>query len=169
MNKKKDYIKFIQLFNLYNSMKILALFIGFLFCFNSNAAEVESSFYVSLRSDEVNLRTGPGNEYPIKYVYQLKDMPLKVVGQYDNWYKIKDKDNEEGWVNKNLTSKKRTMIVINGTQIMYKKDDTKSNPIFRLEENVVVKYDKCNQNWCKVEVNNRSGWIQNKNIWGYEE
>ena len=103
MNKKKDYIKFIQLFNLYNSMKILALFISFLFCFNSNAAEVESSFYVSLRSDEVNLRTGPGNEYPIKHVYQLKDMPLRVIGEYDNWYKVKDKDNDEGWVNKYVT------------------------------------------------------------------
>ena len=79
-----------------------------------------------------------------------------------------DKDKDEGWVNKNLTSKKRTLIVLNGTQIMYKKDNINSSPIFRLEENVVVKYDKCNKEWCKVEVNNKNGWIQNKNLWGYE-
>ena len=169
MNKKKNYINFIQLSILCDYMKILILLIGFLFCFNSNATEIENLFYVSLRSDEVNLRNGPGNEYPIKYVYQLKDMPLKVIGEYDNWYKVKDKDNDEGWVNKNLTSKKRTMIIVNGTQIMYKKDNTKSNPIFRLEENVVVKYDKCNQNWCKIEINNKTGWVQSQNVWGHEK
>lgn len=151
-------------------MKTLIFSIIFLFCFNSNAIETsENNFYVSLRSNEVNLRTGPGNEYPIKYVYQLKEMPLKVLGEYDNWYKVKDKDGDEGWVNKNLTTKNRTIIVINGTQIMYKKNNTDSRPIFRLEENVIVKYDKCNQNWCKVEINDKTGWIQKENIWGYEE
>ena len=159
----------ISYFNLCNSMKILSLFVGLLFCFVSNATEIEDSFYVSLRSDEVNLRIGPGNEYPIKYVYQLKDMPLKVLGEYDNWYKVVDKDNDEGWVSKNLTSKKRTLIVVNGTQIMYKKDNTNSTPIFRLEENVIVKYNKCNEKWCKVEANNKTGWIQNTNVWGYEK
>jgi len=149
-------------------MKVLLLFVGLLLFFDSGAKEIDDSFYISLRSNEVNLRTGPGNEYPIKYVYQLKDMPLRVVGEYDNWYRVMDKDDDEGWVNKNLTSKKRTLIVINGTQIMYKKDSAESAPIFRLEENVVIKYNKCTHDWCKVEINGRSGWIQTKNIWGYE-
>ena len=64
---------------------------------------------------------------------------------------IFDKDNDEGWVSKNLTMKARYVIVKNGTQILYKKDDLESNPIFRLEENVVAKLDKCKKNWCKVE------------------
>lgn len=149
-------------------MKIKLILAIILFSFSCHAIEFENSFYVSLRSDEVNLRTGPGNEYPIKYVYQLKDMPLKVIGEYDNWYRVVDKDKDEGWVSKNLTSKKRTLIVIDGTQIMYKKDNLKSNPIFRLEENVIVKYNKCNEEWCKVEVNNKSGWMQAKSLWGYE-
>lgn len=138
----------------------------FLISVNCFAFEFSGSFFVSLRSNEVNLRSGPGGEYPIKAIYQIKDMPLKVLGEYDNWYKIQDKDGYEGWLNKNLTSKKRTLIVINGTQIMYKKDNVNSNPVYRLEENVVVKLDKCTEKWCKIETNNKTGWIEAQNIWG---
>lgn len=149
-------------------MNKIFFILGILFCFNCTAAESFKPFYVSLRSNEVNLRVGPGNEYPIKFVYQLKGLPLKVVGEYDNWYKVRDKDNDEGWVNKNLTTKKRTLIVINGTQIMYKDKDLESNPLFRLEENVIATYKKCNDIWCKVELNDETGWVESKNMWGYD-
>ena len=143
------------------------LFLLLLFTFNVYSIEVPEETFVSIGSDEVNLRAGPGNEYPIKYVYQLKDMPLMVLGESDNWYKVKDKDNEEAWVSKNLTTKKRTLIVVNGTQIMYKKPDSKSKPLLRIEENVVLKYNKCVDGWCKVDIAGKTGWIEKNGIWGY--
>lgn len=149
-------------------MKKVFIIICFLFSFNAVALDSNIYYFISLRSDEVNLRSGPGNEYPIKCVYQIQDMPLKVLGEYENWYKTQDKDSEEGWINKNLATKRRNLIVLNGTQIMYKKDNIKSNPIFRLEENVVVKYNKCNSNWCKVSVNGKDGWVEKQNLWGYD-
>lgn len=147
-------------------MRLAKIIMFFLISVNSFAFEFNGSFFVSLRSNEVNLRSGPGGEYPIKAIYQIKQMPLKVLGEYDNWYKVQDKDGYEGWLSKNLTTKKRTLIVINGTQIMYKKDDVESSPIFRLEENVVVEFDKCNEKWCKIEVDGKTGWIEAQNIWG---
>lgn len=147
-------------------MKVKIFIIFFVALFANNLFAEDNNLFVSLRSNEVNLRVGPGNEYPIKYVYKIKAMPLKVLGEYEGWYKVVDKDNDEGWVSKNLTMKARYVIVKNGTQILYKKDDLESNPIFRLEENVVAKLDKCKKNWCKVEVNDKSGWLESKNIWG---
>ena len=144
--------------------------IKYIFYFNLSIASLlyatENSFFVSLRSNEVNLRNGPGNEYPIKYIYKIKSMPIKVVGEYEGWYKIIDKDNDEGWVSKNLTIKKRHIIIKNGTQIMYKKNNLKSVPIFRLEENVVAELGKCSQNWCKIKIRDKTGWVQSENIWG---
>jgi len=147
-------------------MKMIKIIAFLLISSNCFAFDFGGSFFVSLRSDEVNLRSGPGGEYPIKAIYQIKDMPLKVLGEYDNWYKVQDKDGYDGWLNKNLTSKKRTLIVINGTQIMYKKDSINSDPIFRLEENVILKLDKCDDDWCKVKINDKNGWIEVKNVWG---
>jgi SH3-like domain-containing protein len=139
----------------------------FLFClfFLTNLYAFEESF-ASLRNGETNVRLGPSLDYPIKFVYKLQHTPIKIVGEYDNWYKIKDKDNEEGWINKNLVVKKRHLIVIDGTQIVYKNDDLESNPIFRVEKNVILEYKKCKDKWCKVEVNNKVGWVQKEVVWG---
>ena len=135
---------------------------------NLFAIDVEENFYVSLRSNEVNLRMGPGNEYPVKSVYQVINMPLYVVWEYDNWYKTRDKYGDEGWVNKNLVSKKKYLIVNNGTQLMYERKNIKSDPIFRVEENVVVKYVKCDEEWCKVEIENETGWMLKNSVWGID-
>jgi SH3-like domain-containing protein len=141
------------------------LFTIFFFLFIT-AGYADDSF-ISIRSDEVNVRNGPSAEYPIKFTYQIRNMPLKLLGEYDNWYKITDKDNDEGWINKNLATKKRYLIVINGTQIVYKDDNVDSAPIFRVEENVVVEHKKCSNEWCKVGVDGKTGWIQAENVWGY--
>lgn len=147
--------------------KLKYLFVFLILSCNVFALNSKPSFYVTLRSDESNLRTGPGGEYPIKYTYNLKGMPLKVVGEYENWYKVFDKDNDEGWINKNLTLKKRNLIVIKGTQIAYKKNTIKSEPLFRLQQNVLLEYDKCTDDWCKIKINGKNCWIEKSSIWGY--
>lgn len=134
---------------------------------NANANIFKSkTFFVALRANEANLRTGPGKEYPIKYVYKLKGYPLEVLGEYESWYNVKDKDGDEGWINQNLVTKKRKVIVINGTQILYSSNSTESRPLNRLEKNVVAKFKKCKKDWCKIEVQKRKGWIQKNHIWG---
>ena len=64
--------------------------IKYIFYFNLSIASLlyatENSFFVSLRSNEVNLRNGPGNEYPIKYIYKIKGKcnPCNLASQiYD--------------------------------------------------------------------------------------
>jgi len=126
----------------------------------------DRTFFISLRTSEANLRTGPGREYPIKYIYKLTGYPLEVLGEYESWYNVKDKDGDEGWINQNLVTKKRMVIIINGTQILYSSNNTESRPLNRLEKNVIAKYKKCKKNWCKIEVQKKSGWIEKENIWG---
>ena len=54
--------------------------------------------FVSLRADTVNLRTGPGNRYPIEYVYRRKGYPLEIVAEFDQWRQVRDWQGTEGWV-----------------------------------------------------------------------
>ena len=35
--------------------------------------------FVSLRSDEVNVRVGPGVRYPVKWVFRQKAIPVEIV------------------------------------------------------------------------------------------
>jgi SH3-like domain-containing protein len=145
----------------------ILIFLNILF-FGTASANIFTgkTFFVSLRTDQTNLRTGPGIEYPIKYTYKLNGLPLEVLGEYEGWYNVRDQDQDEGWINQNLATKKRTVIVINGTQLLYSSNSAESRLLNRLEKNVVAKYRKCRKNWCKITVQNRTGWIEKENIWG---
>ncbi len=45
--------------------------------------------YVTLRANEVNLRAGPGEQFPIQWVYRRKGLPGEVIGKSDVWRKIR--------------------------------------------------------------------------------
>src|SRR4026209_512491 len=63
--------------------------------------------FASLRSDEVNVRTGPGPRYPIDWVFKRKAMPVEIVAEYENWRKIRDWQGASGWVHQSLLSGQR--------------------------------------------------------------
>ena len=58
--------------------------------------------FASLKSDEVNVRTGPGSRYPIDWVFKRKGMPVEIVAEFENWRKIRDWQGAGGWVYQGL-------------------------------------------------------------------
>src|SRR6476469_4873338 len=46
--------------------------------------------FVSLRSDQVNLRVGPGENYPIEWVLTRKEMPVEIIREFEHWRMIRD-------------------------------------------------------------------------------
>lgn len=136
---------------------ILALFV----CTFSNV----SAEFVSLKSSEVNMRVGPGKEYPIIWIFMRANLPMLLIAEFEQWRKVRFIDNTEGWVHKNMISQRNTVIVSEDSVIMYRYSST-SNPIARVEKNVVLRVLKHESNWVKVEINNMKGWIQRKSLWG---
>lgn len=123
--------------------------------------------FVSLQSDKINLRTGPALRYPIKWVYQRKYLPVEIVQEFDHWRKIRDIDNEEGWVHKSLLSGKRTALINSDVNVnLYQKYSTDSRIIARVEPGVIAMINECTDGWCKISVSDYSGWIERKFIWG---
>jgi SH3-like domain-containing protein len=148
--------------------KFYILFFAFALIFITKIDNVfaKEKVFVSLRADSVNMRTGPNIQNPIIFTYNRKDLPMEVVDEYDSWYKLKDYFGDTGWVNKNLTSKKQTALILGGIQIIFKSDDLKSNPVVRLEEGVVVEVKKCKNDWCKIKIDDYTGWIEKNVLWG---
>lgn len=133
------------------------------------AVSAEPPKYTSIKSEKVNLRAGPGKRYPIRWVLSRKNMPVKVIREFDNWRQIELFDGEtKGWVYKNMLSPKRTAIIIGGTQKIYKKASKYSNLILKLEKNVIVELDHCKNAWCSIKVSGYKGWIEKSKLWGAE-
>ena len=151
-----------------NSRKYLIFLFSFLLIlfFPLKSFTNESINFLSLKKKEVNLRQGPSFEYPIKLIYKKKHLPVKILDKSGPWRKIRDFENNTGWVHVVLLSKKKTAINIKNDSIVFKKPTIYSKPIVRLELGRLVLIIKCKSQWCKIDSGNYSGWIKKNYLWG---
>ena len=127
--------------------------------------------FVSLASDKVYLRTGPGKRYPIKKIYQAKRYPLEVTAEYDHWRKLRDRDGTTGWVHLSLLTGYRSFLALgdhNGGDLLhvYNNPDTNSNIILKLEAGVWGSLNQCRQTMCEISIQDFDGWVKKSDIWG---
>jgi SH3-like domain-containing protein len=124
--------------------------------------------FVSLRAQEVNLRTGPGVQYPVDWVYHRQHLPLEIIAEYGTWRKIRDWQGTQGWVHQSMVAAKRTLIVTGDTRAIRRKNDPKSKTVARVEAGVIGKLLACPDldGWCRVEAGGFEGWLRRVEFWG---
>ena len=141
------------------------LFIFFEFFLSASLAN-EDIKYLSLKNTEVNLRLGPSFEYPIKLTYNKKYLPIIIFDKSGAWRKIKDFENNSGWIHISQLSKRKTAINYKNNSILFKKPTIYSKPIARLESGRLVLIKKCKAKWCKISSGGFSGWVYKNSLWG---
>ena len=122
--------------------------------------------FASLRSDEVNVRTGPGSRYPVDWVFKRKAMPVEIVAEYENWRKIRDWQGASGWVHQSLLTGKRSFIVPAKPANLHKTPAASAEVVAKLEPEVTGEIRSCAGDWCRVKVAAASGWIERTSMWG---
>jgi len=143
------------------------LFITFLFFIPKTFANENVNVnFLTLKNNEVNLRQGPSFEYPIKLIYKKKHLPIKILDKSETWRKIRDFENNSGWIHVSQLSKKKSAINIKNNSIIYKKPTIYSKPIARLEVGRLVIIKRCKLKWCKIITGDFNGWIKKKYLWG---
>lgn len=123
--------------------------------------------FVSLKSDEANIRTGPGTRYPILWVYRRTGMPVEIIEEFDMWRKIRDAEGTVGWLHATMLDGKRNAIVKGKKpQIIRIDHDTGSKGLLKVEPTVIVRIAECSKDWCKIQISGRKGWIEKTYLWG---
>ena len=144
---------------------ILVLFFSILFFIPKSFAN-ENINFLSLKKSEVNLRQGPSFEYPIILIYKKKYLPVIILDKSGPWKKIKDFENNTGWVHTVLLSKKKSAINIKNNSVLFQKPTIYSKPIAKLEAGRLVLIKKCKVKWCKITSGGFEGWIAESSLWG---
>ena len=142
---------------------IVAFIISYLFIF-----QIQISFadeFVMLKNNKVNVRFGPSFEYPIKYIYLKKNLPIKVIDKKENIRRIIDHKHNSGWIHTSQL-KKSSSVIITENQFIFSKPTKFSEPLAIAEKGKLVLIKKCKNNWCKIINENVSGWIFFENFWG---
>lgn len=127
--------------------------------------------FVSLRTDPVNMRTGPGIRYPVTWVYQRRTLPVEVTDEFDTWRRVRDPDGAEGWVHQSMLSGQRTGVFNGPVSPLYKGSTLSSAVIAQVSPGVLLTVDRCPRqvDFCLVEVGDKKGWLKRGLFWGLYE
>tara|TARA_B100000029_G_scaffold438276_1_gene454047 strand:+ start:3032 stop:3499 length:468 start_codon:yes stop_codon:yes gene_type:complete len=149
-----------------NKIKFLNIIFLLTIIFFSNSVAEQNSNFLSLKNNTVYLRQGPSFDYPIKLTYKKKFLPIVILEKLENWRKIKDLENNSGWIHISQLSKKKSAINTENNALLYKKNTIYSKPIARLEAGRLVLIKNCKLKFCKITTEGHTGWISKKFLWG---
>ena len=89
-----------------------------------------------------------------------------VQDRSDNYRKIKDHENNTGWIHVSQLSQKKAALVSDNKTVMFKNSTVFSKPLVILEKGRLCLVSKCKNDWCKIKVEKYSGWVKKKSLWG---
>jgi len=147
-------------------IKILILISFFNILLINDTPGSEKDYFLTLKYNRVKVRQGPSFEYPVKFIYKKKYLPIKIIDSKDNFRKITDLKNNNGWIHVSQLSKKKSAINIHNLSIIFKKPNIYSQPMAKLEKGKIVIVKKCKEDWCKIITNDYKGWIFKNYLWG---
>ena len=145
-------------------MQKLIIFLIIFFNFGNLFSNEE--YFLTLRNEKVNLRQGPSFDYPVKIFYKKKFLPVLIQDRSENFRKVRDHENNTGWIHISQLSKKKAAIVIDDKLILFNSPTIYSIPIAILKNGRLVKIKKCKNDWCKVITGDFNGWVKKESLWG---
>ena len=124
--------------------------------------------YVSLKTDEGNVRRGPSLSNRIDWVYRREDLPLQIIGEYGQWRRVIDSEGVGGWMNYAMLSGRRSVLVQVDMQPLYARTDTGAAQNAILEQGVIAVLGECEPDWCWISSGGYSGWAPKSALWGVD-
>ena len=142
--------------------KIFYTSLFFIFLISFGFAE---EIFLSLKKNKVNVRYGPGFDFPIKYIYKKKNFPIKQIDKKENFRRIIDIKKNSGWIHISQLKKVNSVIVLED-KVLFKKSSFFSKPIAKVKKGRLLVIQKCEGEWCRVKTDDFKGWVDRVNLWG---
>ena len=142
--------------------KIFYTFIFFIFLISFSFAD---EIFLSLKKNKVNVRYGPGFDFPIKYIYKKKNFPIKQIDTKENFRRIIDIKKNSGWIHISQLREINSVITLED-KVLFKKSSFFSKPIAKVKKGRLLVIQKCEGEWCRVKTDDFKGWVDKVNLWG---
>ena len=130
------------------------------------AQERQVPYWASIAAGQAMMRSGPDRSYPGIWLYKRRDLPVRVVQIHGAWRRVQDMDGATGWMLAILLAARRTAMVTEGYRPIRAEPEDSARLLWQAEAGVVGRISKCNGDWCRIEIGDRSGWIKQDGLWG---
>ncbi len=127
--------------------------------------------YLALKSDEVNMRVGPGKNYPITWVFKRKYLPMRVLATFKEWHKVKAHDGSIGWIHQNMFTKTNHVLIDMTARTLHEKPSQDAPIVANIGKYNIARCSSCANGWCKIKISTDDkgtlkGYIADRNLWG---
>jgi SH3-like domain-containing protein len=122
--------------------------------------------YAAVRSDEVNVRAGPGVKYPIDWVFIRKDMPVAVIAEFEHWRRVCDWEGTSGWIHQSMLATRPTVIITASLATLRHQPSATAPAVAHVAATVVGDLLECDADWCRINVQGYRGWVPKQAVWG---
>lgn len=135
------------------------------------AQDTQTPYWASIRKSEpINMRVGPGEDYRILWVYQRQNLPMKVLRIKEGWRLVEDPDGARGWVLARFLTRDRGAIIKGKEPApMREAGDANAKLLWRLAPGVIGLLGDCQAGWCELAVGPRRGYVEQARLWGAGE
>ena len=131
------------------------------------AQDKKPPYWASIASGQAMTRTGPAKNYPGIWLYQRRDLPVRVLKKYESWRLIQDPDGDKGWMLVTLLSDRRTALIKPGEPRAIRSDPNDGARVrYLAQPGVVGRIDECARGWCRIEIGKRKGHIRAADLYG---
>ena len=122
--------------------------------------------YLSITTDNANVRTGPGTNYAVA-MELFQGYPLKIDEKKGDWYKVTDYENDSGWVHDSIVKKADTVIVNAKESINMRSGPSTTAPVIAdVERGVVLTKLGEEGKWTKVRHSSgTTGYVYTPLLW----
>ncbi len=126
--------------------------------------------WLSLKSDEVRARFGPGLDYRILWEYRVSGLPVQVVAETTEWRKICDPEGGIAWVHRSVVSSRRSAFNASDAEIPIHAGPSATAALgARLTPHALVSLEDCEDGWCEVRVRRMRGFVRQADVFGGQE
>jgi len=126
--------------------------------------------FVSLKASRVNVRSGPGEDYKVAWVFTRAGLPIEVIQEFDTWRRVRDADGSVGWIFHSLLSGRRTAVVAPWASGAPRPVRARASPdsaiTAYLEPGVMASIERCRDGWCRLFGDGFDGWLEQDQLWG---
>lgn len=124
--------------------------------------------WVSVRNDNVNMRSGPGTNSTILFKL-AQGYPLQVLERRGNWLRVQDFEGDRGWIGRSVTGNTPHHIV-KSTRINLRSGPGTQHPIVgSAQYGDILRTTRRQGDWVQVQNPNGRGtaWVASSLVWGW--
>ena len=126
--------------------------------------------WLSLKSDEVRARQGPGLDYRILWEYRAAGLPVQVIAETTEWRKICDPEGAVAWVHRSVVSSRRSVFNASDAEVAVRAGRSPTAALrARLTPHSLVSVDECEEGWCEVRARRLRGFVRQTEVFGAQE